>query len=284
MALTWRGKQVIKRLRLPDEKKIEYGSGAVEYWGSSFQVLRGPNPPTGFWKDFPSEAYSDPSKATIFYDDFHKIDVESGRPWMLDQASGYATVDNIETSGCVAGGVIKIGVGAQSGDYAWLKGTYGDLGGAFSLNSGKPIWFECRVDPVASASQNWAVGLLDPVTTTVLDSNGTMTAASGVGIFFRGLKTSATLISFCVAASGVATVAQASIGTVASGGFKSLRFKYDGNDSIIPYVDDTTGTIVLLSAGKVTQGVPLAPVVGLNTQAALAKHLWVDWIKVGMIR
>lgn len=280
----WRGKQSISKLVVPDEKKVEHGSGAQTYWGSSFQTLRGPNPPTGFWADFPSEAYSDPSKVVLLFDDFAKgIDVGSGKTWMLNQASGYATVDNIETSGCVAGGVAKVGVGAQSGDEAYIKATYGDLGGAFTLNSGKPLWFECRINPVANAGQNFIVGLLDPVTTSFISTNGVAMAASAVGILFKGRTVSNTLISFAVAASGVETIVQASA-TTHSGGWKTLRFKYDGNDTITPYVGDTTGTTVSLAAGTVTQGVPLTPVIGVNTAVGTAKHIWVDWIKIGMIR
>lgn len=278
------GRYIFDHVGLRDEKKLAIGgSGAQTYWGSSFQMLRGPNPPVGFWADCPSTGFGDPSYITELYDDFVTLDAGSGRPWMLNQASGYVTVENSDTSGVVAqGGVIKIGVGAQSGDNAYLKKAYGDKGGSFALNSGKPLWYEIRMNSVAAqgAGQNWIAGLLDPVTTTYLYSGGTLHAASGAGMYFRSAYNSGTLINTGVAASGVETAVQVGLVNNSGAGFQTLRMKYDGNDTIGFYHGDTTGTLCFLSSGQIATGEPLTPVVGLNTIAAAGKHLWVDWIKV----
>jgi len=274
MVVRQRGKFVFDGVGLRDNKELDFASGATMRYGSGY--MQGPNPQGGMWANCPSDSPSNHGEYFFYKEDFL---VGSGGGWVITNTSGYARLVNQATSGVPAGGVLLLGLGAQSGNLVTWKANEETNGGFLQIKSGYPVWYEARWNPVLNTAESWFVGLIEPAQTAAIGAHGDL-ANTSAAIGFHCGQSNGTVVNFVVAASGTATVIGSSIATETSAEWHTFGFHYDGDDTITPYADGVAGDTYSRLSGKLTENMTLVPATSLANFGDAAKTGWLDWVRV----
>lgn len=284
MTQRWRGLQVIDYLLMRDSKKASFGNAKDAQLNWDGTRLVGPAPKSGFWSDCPYERFADPNYAYTFFDDFHACAYhDTGSPWTVDATGGTFLPGAGETVGL--GGVGVLSVTNTDNNRINMKLSSTDVGGMFKItaSSGKKLWFEARIQVVELADETMYVGLIDSATTRAgAADSGAANMTSG--LYYRILTASPTAIDWACFTTTEKAI-KANILANAGGTWATLGFKFDGVTTVTPWINGVVGTdVVLVDDANFPSTVSLTPMLYLATGEAVAKSLYVDWIKVVQTR
>jgi len=190
----------------------------------------------GVWANCPMLAIlSDPSLAHVFFDDFHEFGATGDMWTIVEDGSETGTSGILDR----AGGWIAQYSDGDANDEAYLA-TKGE---SWKFASGKPMWFETRLEWTNSATTagNFIVGVFEGGgdADSLVDTHAGPPADYDGAVFFK--VGGGAVINF---ETSIATtqVTNATFGTFVSGAIYRMGFYWDGVGYVTPYLDGVAGT------------------------------------------
>jgi hypothetical protein len=234
------------------------------------------------WKGCPSVWL--PEHSYGIEDDFAEFgygDV-TGR-WTLDNTNGTAVLGSSETVGL--GGVLTLNAPGTDNDWVSIKLTTTDTGAPFKItkDSGKKLWFGCRLKMAAITETCFYCGLFNQADTEVgADDSGAESVTDGV--YWRDLlNATSDKPDFCVNKNGTETIVKDGAIT-ADTSLHTYGFYFDGANVVMPFVDDIAYTVVAADATNFPSDQGLTPLIFMKAGAASSKTVYVDWIRCVQLR
>lgn len=167
-----------------------------------------------------------------------------------------------------AGGAYTLTTDANVNDRQEMQ----KLGLSFLPATGKPLWFEARLQADNATLSDIFIGLA-PTDTTII-------AGVTDGIFF--LKASGVATAVFSAAKASAQTNIAAVATIVAATNIRLGFFYDGAGTVTPYVDGVAGTAI--TSANIPTGVPLRLSMGVRASSTAARSITVDYIACAQVR
>ena len=259
-----------------------YGDGDPFYVGGGSEAklgeyngtyLEGPNPGslTNMWVDCPAMAYSDPSVASFFVDDFFRYNSGDWTITTVEAGAGSASEAISSTADKSQNGVLLLTNDDADNDRDELQ-QLGEAWDLESLTAGKKIWFEVRVQLDEATQNDVAIGLY------VTDTN--VLAGSVNGVYFRKDDGDANW-DFCSYGSAESEVA--GITTAVADTWVILGFYYDGAGTLSPYVDGVAGSTITTGA-NIPSTDQLTFTLAVQNGEASAHLLYIDYVKIVQMR
>lgn len=278
-------------INLLDNETFLLGTGpdVQMLWDASRLIL---GPPNGFWADCPLIGYANGhTLAYEFFDDFMDFAVgDATSRWTLGTTQGTAILGSAEASNTPGpGGYASIGTaGTSQYDYASIKPCSTNTGAPFKIakDSGKKLWFECRIMVSSIVDANIMVGLFnEDVDDMSVDATGAESVQDGV--YHRTIVATETEIDFAVNKDTTETEVKSNGGTLGAATAITLGFKFDGVSTLTSYVNGTaeaTTSEVDATNFPSDQGLTPAFFIKDAQSGGAAKRLYVDWVKVVQLR
>ena len=260
-------------LRLGD---LSGGDVAVFWDGTNLIGGSGGN----LWANAPNPLQNDPSVASWYYDDFHRLDTSANYQETSDGTPGFAVTD----SDVLSGGWLEIKTQPSTPlnnnevYVSTVKQTWVFL-------DGKKLWFEVGIN-LAEANvddANIIVGLSDTVGANFLvdDGAGPATSYDGAVLF----KVDGGTVWQVQTSSGASQATDNSAGSFTSGANQVLGFYFDGTtttSTIEFFVNGTTqGAQNITLSGLEAMHIVFGVKCGADTQI---ETLNVDYVKVCQLR
>jgi hypothetical protein len=245
------------------------------------------SPESGFWSNCPVPNVDPTDSAYEFFDNFETVCYDDvAAPWTIDTTNGTLTMAAAETAGL--GGYATLYLAAATNNDLQMKVSTADTAAgpfkvttyaAATATSGRKLWFEAKFwSPVITAT-TFYVGLIDGGCTQA-GANATGARNMTSGIYFRTLQASSTAIDWCCSAASTETVVGTGIATLVASTAITLGFYFDGNKTVLPYVNGTLVNYPMSTALTNFPGtVGLTPVIYWQTGAIVAKTMYLDWVK-----
>lgn len=198
----------------------------------------------------------DPTEVHIDFDDF---DVYDTGAWTMTETQAGAT--QALTDG--DGGQLLLTNSAADDDVVALQ----RVKEAFTFESGKKLWFTCRLKVSDATQSDWLVGL------HVTDTSPIASAPSD-GVYFRKDDGDAN-IDFHIQASSAEVTAANGVGTNADATWVRVDFYFDGVDTFTYFVNNVAiGTLETTSFPTTELNLSFC----IQNGAAAAKTMTLDWI------
>lgn len=279
------------QMTLTDAASILFGtSGDIKLvWdGTSLNLA----PPSGFWADCPLVGYAGGhAQAFEFFDDFVEFSVgDATSRWTLSTTQGTAILGSAQASNTPgAGGYVSIGTGGTAQyDYATIKLASTNTGAPFKItkDSGKKLWYECRIMVSSITDVNMMIGLFnEDVTDCSNDSDGVESVQDGV--YHRTLVATETEIDFGVNQDGTETEVKSNGGTLAANTAIVLGFKFDGASTLTSYVNGAAqATTSEVDATNFPSDQGLTPAFHIKDaeSGGQTKRMYIDYVKCVQLR
>ncbi len=218
------------------------------------------------WETCPQLAGLDPGVAHVFCDDFYRIYVAAD--WTVTAVGAGAV-----TQPDGAGGLLRMTTAGADNDEEEIQ----KIGEAFKLATGKPLWFEARVQLVTAAKHvqsDILVGLA--ITDTTLLPIGSLPTD---GVYFR--KDDGTALFGAITNKNSTETITASVLTFAAATWYKLGFFFDGAGTVYFYVD---GVLVATHITNIPDDEELTVSFAYMNGEAGASAFDVDYVKCLQIR
>lgn len=238
----------------------------------------------GLWASCPLTG-ADPARSFQYFEDFIGIpkDDTTNLPtgWNYFVDAGATAIPTQPAS--AVGGVLQIGTDVHAQDsFAMQLGMTTHEPFCMVHDSGKKLWFGCRVKPTSHAGLALFIGLAEPGSAAdswLADATGALSDKDAVG--FRLLNDAPA--EWDVAwnkAGGGGSVEIANVAANADD-WHTFGFVFDGAGTITFYADGTAiSTTATVDHAKFPGGEEMSPIVYLKSIAAAEHDVQVDWIKV----
>lgn len=205
----------------------------------------------------------DPTKYHTYFDDFNTY---SSASW-TNTTTGSGTVATTS----VDGGCILLTTSGTSADNVFLD----LLAAGFLMATGAPTWFKCRFKASDVTNSSLVIGL-QIIDTTPLDVTD--------GIYFLSSTGAATVDVICRKDATTGSTSATAIATLVNDTFVTLGWYWDGIDNLAYYVNDVQiGTLTGIAANYLPDA-QLTASIGIQTGAAAAKSMTVDYFLASKAR
>lgn len=258
------------------------------YWKRNNLTFRdetfGPAKDASLWQTCPIAALTDPSIATVFYDEFFVQPSTKASQW------GFWTVvedDGAGGSDGVADGVNGIYTQYCDGDdndESYLISSYE----SWKFAAGKSLWFEAKVGVIEGSTNkaNFLVGLMDAAAADAIVDNEAGPAASYDGAVF--FKLGGALSYYAESSKAGTQTTSSALGSIVSGTANKFGFWFNSEST-----SDTTGTIQFYVDGVAVgsehtitlSGLgDMQAIVGVKGNGAAEEAFFIDYMKIVQIR
>lgn len=278
-------------IKVEDSGHISFGNSddvRAEWDGTTLNIA----PASGFWADCPLVGYAGGhAQAFEFFDDFMEFSVgDATSRWTLSTTQGTAILGSAEASNTPgAGGYVSIGTaGTTQYDYATIKLASTNTGAPFKItkDSGKKLWYECKIMVSSITDVNIMIGLFNEnITDCSNDADGAESVQDGV--YHRTLVAEETEIDFCVNKDTTETEVKANGGTLGAATAITLGFKFDGVSTLTSYVNgaaQATTSEVDATNFPSDQGLTPGFFIKDAESGGATKRMYVDYIKCVQLR